>query len=149
MPGYDLLTCDETQYGLYDRPELKTWHKGRVVLVGDAAHPTSPHLGQGANQAFEDIYHLVRLLTQHNPSAAPPSTELLDKAFGEYSTLRVPRTSQLVARAREMGKGYVVQGPEACKARNAALRALWNDKEAMAAQAADMYLQPFVGESVI
>lgn len=30
------------QYGLYDRPELKTWHSGRVVLVGDAAHPTTP-----------------------------------------------------------------------------------------------------------
>ena len=30
------------QYGLYDRPELKTWHQGRVVLIGDAAHPTSP-----------------------------------------------------------------------------------------------------------
>ena len=30
------------QYGLYDRPELKTWYKGRVVLLGDAAHPTTP-----------------------------------------------------------------------------------------------------------
>lgn len=30
------------KYGLYDRPELKTWYKGRVVLLGDAAHPTSP-----------------------------------------------------------------------------------------------------------
>ena len=30
------------QYGLYDRPELSCWHKGRVVLIGDAAHPTSP-----------------------------------------------------------------------------------------------------------
>ena len=30
------------KYGLYDRPELKTWYKGRVVLLGDAAHPTTP-----------------------------------------------------------------------------------------------------------
>ena len=33
------------QYGLYDRPELTTWHKGRVVLLGDAAHPTTPVTG--------------------------------------------------------------------------------------------------------
>ena len=32
----------DRQYGLYDRPELSTWHQGRVVLIGDAAHPTSP-----------------------------------------------------------------------------------------------------------
>lgn len=30
------------QFGLYDRPELKTWHQGRVFMIGDAAHPTSP-----------------------------------------------------------------------------------------------------------
>ena len=32
----------DRQYGLYDRPELSTWHQGRVILIGDAAHPTSP-----------------------------------------------------------------------------------------------------------
>jgi hypothetical protein len=31
-----------SQYGLYDRPELQCWHQGRVLLIGDAAHPTSP-----------------------------------------------------------------------------------------------------------
>ncbi|KAH9858404.1 FAD/NAD-P-binding domain-containing protein [Lenzites betulinus] len=110
------------KYGLYDRPELQSWHKGRVVLLGDAAHPTSPHLGQGANQAFEDIYHLVRLLVKHNPNAAQPSTELLGQIFREYESLRIERTASLVKQARHQGEVRVVNGVEECKKRNDFLR---------------------------
>ncbi|KAL5485407.1 hypothetical protein ACEPAI_8049 [Sanghuangporus weigelae] len=92
------------RYGLYDRPELKTWYKGRVVLLGDAAHPTTPHLGQGANQAFEDIYHLVRALTMHHPSPrASATTSQLTAAFAEYERVRLPRSAELVRRARARG----------------------------------------------
>ncbi|KAI0365646.1 FAD/NAD-P-binding domain-containing protein [Pilatotrama ljubarskyi] len=114
------------KYGLYDRPELQSWHQGRVVLLGDAAHPTSPHVGQGANQAFEDIYHLVRLLVKHNPDAASPSTELLSSIFTEYEKIRIPRTTGLVKLARKQGELRVVSGVEACKKRNDILRSQTN-----------------------
>ncbi|EGN91846.1 hypothetical protein SERLA73DRAFT_173280 [Serpula lacrymans var. lacrymans S7.3] len=93
------------KYGLYDRPELKTWHKGRIVLLGDAAHPTSPHLGQGANQAFEDVYHLMRFIVKYNPDASQPDTELLTKIFSEYESIRIPRSAALVKGARKQGEG--------------------------------------------
>ncbi|KIK98665.1 hypothetical protein PAXRUDRAFT_133752, partial [Paxillus rubicundulus Ve08.2h10] len=123
------------KYGLYDRPELESWFRGRVVLLGDAAHPTSPHLGQGANQALEDIYHLVRLLKKHNPSASQPSTTTLEQVFQEYQGLRIPVTTKLVKEARKRGEVRVVSGVEACKRRNELVKAAFSDGGLMKAQA--------------
>ncbi|KAJ7457350.1 hypothetical protein FB451DRAFT_1047267 [Mycena latifolia] len=124
------------KYGLYDRPELKAWHKGRVVLIGDAAHPTSPHLGQGANQAFEDAYHLVRLLLEHHPS---PDSELSDvtlsSVFTAFEAKRIERTAALVQGARKMGEMRVVEGAEKARARNDALHAKWAVEGAVLAEA--------------
>ncbi|KAG8996557.1 hypothetical protein FRB93_000699 [Tulasnella sp. JGI-2019a] len=114
------------KFGLYDRPELSKWHHGRVVLLGDVAHPTSPHLGQGANQAFEDIYHLSRLLSLHIPSPTPSaaaSTAVLDTIFTEFETLRITRTSALVRAARAQGDMRVMSGEEACLARDEMVKA--------------------------
>ncbi|KAG1740168.1 uncharacterized protein EDB91DRAFT_1283001 [Suillus paluster] len=122
------------KYGLYDRPELNSWFKGRVVLLGDAAHPTSPHLGQGANQAFEDIYHFMRLLRKHNPSAGQLSTELLSQVFTDYQDLRLPRTSELVKGSRRQGEIRVVEGIDACRARDEAIRAGFNGDAARRAR---------------
>jgi len=137
------------KYGLYDRPELKSWYKGRVVLLGDAAHPTSPHLGQGANQAFEDTYHLVRLLVKYNPEASQPPTELLSTIFSEYEGIRIPRTAELVRGARKQGEVRTVVGVEACLARNEMVRKMWQDVEKRW-DAADYLLSgPFKGKSEI
>ncbi|EKM53970.1 uncharacterized protein PHACADRAFT_257500 [Phanerochaete carnosa HHB-10118-sp] len=115
------------RYGIYDRPELKTWFQGRVVLVGDAAHPTSPHLGQGANQSYEDVGLLIDLLEQHNPSAESPSTETLKTVFAELERVRLPRTADLVKKARAQGDARVVTGVEECIKRNNFYRDMCKD----------------------
>jgi len=116
------------KYGCYDRPELKVWHKGRAVLLGDAAHPTSPHLGQGANQAFEDVLELVRCLEKYNPGAGSPSTTTLDTLFAEYETTRLPRSSAMVKGARAGGEARVTIGINACLERNEMIKEVWGNE---------------------
>lgn len=65
-----------------DRPPLANWSQGRVTLLGDAAHPMVPLLGQGANTAFEDAWELSQCLTR----------EPLAAALASYETRRKPRT---------------------------------------------------------
>ena len=52
---------------LYDREPLPTWTRGRLTLLGDAAHPMLPHLGQGANQSIEDGMALATILCARGP----------------------------------------------------------------------------------
>lgn len=53
---------------LTDLKRLKTWHKGNTCLLGDAAHATTPNMGQGACQGIEDAYYISNLLAQNNLS---------------------------------------------------------------------------------
>ncbi|KZO93962.1 FAD/NAD(P)-binding domain-containing protein [Calocera viscosa TUFC12733] len=134
-----------TKYGLYDRPILDVWHKGRVVLVGDAAHPTSPHIGQGANQAMEDCYHLVRLLCK----ASSFATDSLEAAFTEYERIRHPIVVKSVSHAKMEGEKRVMVGREACEQRDEAmLRGRGYDPERARLQM-ELMQGPFVGESEI
>lgn len=87
------------------------------------------HLGQGANQAYEDVDLLVQLLGKHNPSAESPTTATLETVFEELEKVRIPRTSDLVKRARAQGNSTVTTGVEACVARNNSVRALCKDPE--------------------
>lgn len=96
--------------GLYDRAELSTWYKDRVVLTGDAAHATSPHLGQGANQAMEDAFYLVQLWKKNRNNYIT--------AFEDYTQQRKERTTRLVQAARRQGEARVCTDPEECQRRN-------------------------------
>jgi 2-polyprenyl-6-methoxyphenol hydroxylase-like FAD-dependent oxidoreductase len=53
--------------GIFSKPPLDTWvgANGRVILVGDAAHPPVPYIGQGAMMAMEDVGVLVRCLKHY------------------------------------------------------------------------------------
>jgi len=73
-----------------DRLPLKSWSQGRVTLLGDAAHPMSPSLGQGANSTFEDAYELAQCLSQSSSIA---------EALTTYENRRIPRTQVLQARS--------------------------------------------------
>jgi 2-polyprenyl-6-methoxyphenol hydroxylase-like FAD-dependent oxidoreductase len=82
-------------FPIHDMPSLPCWHRGRVVLVGDAAHAVSPSTGQGASLAFEDAVMLARCLRD----IADP-----EAAFGRYEALRRPRAERIVAVGRKRGE---------------------------------------------
>ena len=54
------LVTECSKWGLFTRPLTQNWGRGRIQLVGDAAHAMLPNAGQGACQAFEDAYILGR-----------------------------------------------------------------------------------------
>lgn len=93
-------------------------------------HLIEQHLGQGANQSFEDIYHLTRLLGAH-PGAAEDSASL-EMVFTEYERARIPRSTMLIDTARKHGDNRVVEGVEACLERNQDVRAFMSNVEVMA-----------------
>jgi salicylate hydroxylase len=86
-------------WGLNDRRPLKGWSNGRLTLLGDAAHPMLPHLGQGANQAMEDGVALSILLEGRSSAEVPA-------ALQAYERLRKPRTDMVQTEARKNGMRY-------------------------------------------
>ena len=73
------------KWGLFVRPPIADWHRGRVVLLGDAAHPILPFLGLGAALAIEDGIVLARALDE---------AATLPAALAAYHTARIERASR-------------------------------------------------------
>jgi salicylate hydroxylase len=95
-----LHTVESTfRTALYDREPLPTWTRGRLTLLGDAAHPMLPHLGQGANQSIEDGMALATILAQADRQTAPA-------ALLAYERLRRERVAQIQQGARASGLRY-------------------------------------------
>jgi salicylate hydroxylase len=101
QPVQDTINAlDETfRWGIYDRAPLPRWSTGRVTLMGDAAHPMVPHVGQGAGQSIEDAITLAVMLEGCGANDIAARLKL-------YETLRLARTSQVQALARAAGKLY-------------------------------------------
>lgn len=93
-----LLAAVETvrRWGLFDPPPLPTWHRGRLIVVGDAAHPMLPYLAQGAGMAIEDAWAVAQAV-----------------ADGDLSRLatRQARTARVSRAAAANGRLYHAKGP--------------------------------------
>jgi 2-polyprenyl-6-methoxyphenol hydroxylase-like FAD-dependent oxidoreductase len=100
---------------VYYLEPLPRWSERRVVLVGDAAHATTPGVGQGAAQAIEDAVVLADRLAQSGDLAA---------ALSEYEAIRRPRAEAVLKMSRRIDKAAQLASPLGWRLRNALVRRL-------------------------
>jgi 2-polyprenyl-6-methoxyphenol hydroxylase-like FAD-dependent oxidoreductase len=113
-----------------DRPAAWSLARGRVVLIGDAAHPMTPNLGQGACQALEDALVLSLLLARSGP---------IEAALVRFAKLRRARAAAIVLGARWVGSFAQSEGWAARLARHGLPRFLVSSVVARAFRAAHGY----------
>ena len=89
-PAADIVRTD-----IFDRPPLASWADGRAVLLGDAAHPMTPNLGQGGCQAVEDAVVLADALAKEHS---------VEAALARYQSKRVRRANAFVVRSLAFGR---------------------------------------------
>jgi salicylate hydroxylase len=101
-PVLSLIGCAPTghliKWGLFVRPPIATWSAGRVVLLGDAAHPILPFLGLGGALAIEDGIVLARALTEASS---------FDRAFTAFERARLDRVETI--RTQSIRQGQIIQ----------------------------------------
>lgn len=95
---------------IFDIPSLPTWHKNRVMLIGDAAHAVSPNAGQGASMALEDAICLAKLLRDHRAD--------WKNAFSHFERERKPRAERIVAEGRRRSGDKNIVSPARSILRN-------------------------------
>lgn len=99
---------------IYDSTPLPRWSAGSVVLVGDAAHPSLPNMGQGTSQAFEDVAVLADRL------AAEPD---IGRALRQYEARRRRRARSAWSQARMLARVGCWHGRLACRIRETLMTA--------------------------
>ncbi|MBC1935758.1 NAD(P)-binding protein [Listeria grandensis] len=98
---------------IFDLVPMTSFVKGRIVLLGDAAHAMTPNMGQGGCQAMEDAIVLQNCVKR---------LEDVEMAFEAYSKARVGRTKKITERSRLIGKVGQFESAFACKVRNVGMR---------------------------
>ena len=96
------LAVEWRAWSLYDPPPLPAWSRGRVCVIGDAAHPILPFLAQGGAMAIEDAETLARVL------AASPLEP--GAAFARFETLRCARVMRVQEASRANGRIFHMHG---------------------------------------
>jgi 2-polyprenyl-6-methoxyphenol hydroxylase-like FAD-dependent oxidoreductase len=102
---------DIARLQIYDRAPLSSWGVGRVTLLGDAAHPMTTNLSQGACQVLEDAAALARCLRGADDTVA---------ALRSYEQLRIRRTTPLVRQSARIARVGALRNPLLCALRNRA-----------------------------
>jgi 2-polyprenyl-6-methoxyphenol hydroxylase-like FAD-dependent oxidoreductase len=100
---------------IFDRPPRRRWGRGRVTLLGDAAHPMTPNLGQGACMALEDAVVLADCVAQHGPAPA---------ALRQYEARRWARTAAVTLQSRYVGWIAQQHRLNVCRVRDALIAAM-------------------------
>lgn len=101
---------------LFYRDPLPSWSRGRITLLGDAAHPCPPSTGQGAAMAIEDAYTLAACLSKPGADIAA--------ALREYEQRRLPRTRRLLATALPLQRLVAIDDPVEIRAAHGRFRGL-------------------------
>jgi len=107
-PDQELVVTD-----VHDMEPLRHWATKRVVLLGDAAHPMTPYLGQGANAAFEDAASLRRHLSEHPD---------VPSALAAYEAARRGRAGKLARVSRRLGSLGQLENPLGVALRDTGMR---------------------------
>ena len=94
------------KWAIYDRAPLKIWCDHNIALLGDAAHPMTPYLGQGAAMAIEDAFVLANVLTRESSVA---------DAFAAYESQRVERANWTLCESRAAGRRFQDANPDASR----------------------------------
>jgi salicylate hydroxylase len=102
------LLKEPQKWSLWHHPTAPTFYSGRLAIIGDAAHASTPHQGAGCGQAFEDALVMCELLAHDNVKTADD----IESAFTAYDAVRRPRTLRVVETSRENGEVCMMKGPD-------------------------------------